>query len=164
MGFGPVKVFTGKNAAFSYVGRGNRSRPKTLGRLNREAYKDLIQEASEFFKVEAALIRAVIHAESAFDDRAQSPKGAMGLMQLMPDTAKSLGVRDAYDAKQNIFGGTKYLAYLLKLLQGDVRLALASYNAGPESVKRYGGIPPYNETREYVRKVVELSESYRTPP
>jgi soluble lytic murein transglycosylase-like protein len=100
------------------------------------------------------LVRAEIQVESGFDSRAQSPKGAMGLMQLMPATTADLGVRDPYDADQDILGGTAYLRRLLDRFDGDETLALAAYNAGPEAVRRYGGrVPPYRETQDYVRKV-----------
>jgi hypothetical protein len=99
------------------------------------------------------LVKAIIAVESEFDQWAVSSKGARGLMQLMPDTARRLGVADSFDARQNIFGGTQYLRMLLDQFGGDVDLALAAYNAGPNTVLRYGGIPPYRETRGYVQKV-----------
>ena len=101
-------------------------------------------------------MKAVIKTESAFDQWAVSSKGAQGLMQLMPSTARRFGVSDPFNARQNIFAGTRYLRILLDLFQGDVDLALAGYNAGENAVRRYGGIPPYRETRNYVRKVRAL--------
>lgn len=107
-----------------------------------------------------ALLKAVIHAESAFDAEAVSSKGAQGLMQLMPSTATALGVDDPFNPWQNIDGGTRYLARLVWSHRGDLSLALAAYNAGSEAVRRHRGIPPYEETRSYVRKVLELYRRY----
>lgn len=127
--------------------------------LNR--YDEAIDNASSRFGVDPALVRAVIHAESAFNPRARSPKGAQGLMQLMPLTAEELGVTNAMDERQNIFGGVHYLARMLQLHDGDVTLATAAYNAGPGAVSRHGGIPPYAETRAYVERVGILHQRYR---
>jgi Transglycosylase SLT domain len=115
-----------------------------------------IEAAARLHQVSPDLVRAVIAAESEFDQWAVSSKGAQGLMQLMPSTARRFGVGDAFDARQNIFAGTHYLRLLLDLFQGDVALALAAYNAGETTVRRYGGIPPYSETRGYVRKIQAL--------
>ena len=112
-------------------------------------------------QVDPALIRAVIHAESAFNVNALSSKGAQGLMQLMPGTAKDMGVTNAFDARQNIEGGVKYLARLMATFNGDVQLATAAYNAGPGNVKRYNGIPPYAETEVYVERVSILYQRYQ---
>jgi soluble lytic murein transglycosylase len=112
-----------------------------------------IEAAAALHQLDPALVKAVIKAESEFDQWAVSSKGAQGLMQLMPFTARQLGVLDPFDARQNIFAGTRYLRSLLDMFQGDVSLALAGYNAGPNAVRRYGGIPPYKETQDYVRKV-----------
>ena len=117
-------------------------------------FQSLIDEHSALNSVSADLVRAVIQAESAFNPRAISPKGAMGLMQLMPATATELGVRDPYDPAENIRGGVTYLRQLLDLYDGNVELALAAYNAGPTAVKKYGGrVPPYRETRAYVARI-----------
>jgi soluble lytic murein transglycosylase-like protein len=110
--------------------------------------------------LDESLVYAVIKAESSFNSSAKSSKGAQGLMQLMPATAKQMGVRDPYDVGENIRGGTRYLAKLLERFDGDLQLALAGYNAGPEKVKEYGGIPPYKETQDFVRKVIESRNSY----
>ena len=117
-----------------------------------ERFDDLVREHSQRQSLRPELVRAVIQVESGFDPRATSPKGAMGLMQLMPHTAKSLGVLDAYDPAENIRGGTVYLRQLLDKY-GNEQLALAAYNAGPGAVDKYDGVPPYRETKEYVRKV-----------
>jgi len=111
--------------------------------------------------LDPALVLAVASVESGFQPKAVSPKGALGLMQLMPATATSLGVEDAFDPEVNLEGGSRYLAELLTLYGGDLRRALAAYNAGPGAVKRHGGIPPYRETRAYVKKVLER---YRKKP
>ena len=130
-------------------------------RLNTDAYRDEIAAAAREFGVEEAVVRAVIHAESAFNPSALSHAGAQGLMQLMPATARRFGVSDSYDAQQNIRGGTRYLAWLLKRFNGDLTLAAAGYNAGEGAVDRYNGVPPYSETQRYVQRVGVLAERYR---
>ena len=124
-------------------------------------YASTIQAAAKAYQVEPALIRALIHAESAFNPLAVSRKGAMGLTQLMPATARELGVGNALLAEQNIFGGVKYLAGLLKQYDGNVALATAAYNAGAGAVQKHGGIPPYAETRAYVERVKLLHQRYK---
>jgi hypothetical protein len=128
--------------------------------LNLTAYAGAVRNAATEYGVDPALLRAVIHAESAFNPHAMSAKGAQGLMQLMPDTAGDLGVHDAFDATQNIRGGAHYLAQLLKTFGGDTRLAAAAYNAGPAAVQKYAGVPPYAETRVYVDRVAALKRRY----
>jgi soluble lytic murein transglycosylase-like protein len=129
--------------------------------LNLDAYKDEVNLAATDYGVDAALLRAVIHAESAFNPMAVSAKGAQGLMQLMPGTANDLGVADAFDAQQNIRGGAQYLAQMLREFDGDERLATAAYNAGPGAVQKYENVPPYAETQVYVERVATLKERYR---
>ena len=117
------------------------------------AYNDAIAEAADLYELDPNLIRAVIHAESAFNPFAVSRAGAQGLMQLMPDVAEELDVLDPFDPRQNIFGGARYLRALLDRNKGNIDRAVASYNAGPGAVARYNGIPPYRETRNYVKTV-----------
>lgn len=128
--------------------------------LNTQSFQTEIQRAARSNGVDTALIRAIIHAESAYQVDAVSPKGAQGLMQLMPQTAKMLQVNDAFNPSSNIEGGARYLADLLALFEGNVTLAAAAYNAGPGAVEKYGGVPPYEETREYVRRVNILNRRY----
>jgi soluble lytic murein transglycosylase-like protein len=120
-------------------------------------YESLIVENAQRNNIRPDLIRAVVQVESAFDAQARSPKGAMGLMQLMPATMKEFGVRDAYDPAENIRAGTAYLRQLLDRYDGDEELALAAYNAGPTAVDRHDGVPPYAETQRYVEKVGGLA-------
>ena len=115
---------------------------------------ELVSATSEIYKLDPDLVNSVIRAESGFNVRAVSPKGAQGLMQLMPQTASELGVQNAFDAKANVEGGTRYLRELLERYDFDLIKALAAYNAGPERVERYGGVPPYYETRAYVARIV----------
>lgn len=130
-------------------------------RLNTAAYQAEIAAAAREFGVDEAVVRAIIHAESAFNPNALSHAGAQGLMQLMPATARRFGVGNAFDAGQNIRGGVQYLAWLLKRFKGDLTLAAAGYNAGEGAVDRYGGVPPYKETQRYVQRVAVLAERYR---
>jgi hypothetical protein len=129
--------------------------------LNLTAYRDEIAAAATEFGVDPSLLRAVIHAESAFNPNAISDKGAQGLMQLMPGTASDLGVGSPFDVGQNIRGGAHYLALLLKQFNGDVRLAAAAYNSGAQNVQKYSGVPPFDETRVYVERVATLHKRYR---
>jgi soluble lytic murein transglycosylase-like protein len=128
--------------------------------LNLTAYNDTIRAASLEYGVDEAFLRAIIHAESAFNPRALSIKGAQGLMQLMPGTASDMGVLDAFDADQNIRGGARYLGLLLQDFHGNERLAAAAYNAGKGAVQRYNGVPPYAETKVYVERVGTLRQRY----
>jgi soluble lytic murein transglycosylase-like protein len=120
------------------------------------AYDDIIDEAAKLHGVDADLIHAVIQTESGFNAMAVSPAGAQGLMQLMPELQEELGVTDPFSPRQNIMAGTEYLKRLLTRHHGDVALTLASYNAGPGNVSKYKGVPPFKETRAYVRKIKDL--------
>jgi soluble lytic murein transglycosylase-like protein len=128
---------------------------------NISQYDDLIIKASEKHKIEPALIKAIIKAESNFNHRAVSPKGARGLMQLMPATASSLQVQDSFHPENNIEGGVKYLRYLLNYFNGNLPLALAAYNAGENAVIRHRGVPPYRETQVYVQRVLGYLDKFR---
>ncbi|BAN49622.1 lytic transglycosylase domain-containing protein [Metapseudomonas resinovorans] len=130
-------------------------------RLDTRSYRREIEAASGQYGVDKALIRAVMHAESAFRPHVISVAGAQGLMQLMPATAERFAVDDPFDARQNIRGGTRYLAWLLKRFNGNQVLALAGYNAGEATVVQYKGVPPYAETQSYVTLVQALTERYR---
>ena len=130
--------------------------------LNRRAFREAIHMAATEYAVDDALIRAIIHAESAYQPEALSPKGAQGLMQLMPATQAELEVVDVFDPASNIDGGTLYLSRLLEQFDQDVELAAAAYNAGPGAVREYGGIPPYKETRENVSRNKILYRRYRS--
>lgn len=115
---------------------------------------EIFQKASDIYHVPVPLLKAVAKAESNFDPGAQSHAGAQGIMQLMPGTAKSLGVTDSFDPEQNIMGGAKYLSQQLERYEGNTTLALAAYNAGPGNVAKYGGVPPFQETRNYIARVM----------
>ena len=130
-------------------------------RLNTAAYQAEIAAAARQHGVDEAIVRAIIHAESAFNPNALSRVGAQGLMQLMPATARRFGVTDSFDATQNIGGGVKYLAWLLKRFNGNLTLAAAGYNAGEGAVAKYNGVPPYGETQRYVQRVGMLADRYR---
>ena len=119
-------------------------------------YEPLIQDAAAVYRLDPALIRAVMRVESAFDPMAVSRVGALGLMQLMPDVAAELGVEDLFDPRENVMAGARYLRALLDRHHGRIDLALASYNAGPTAVDRYHAVPPFPETREYVKAVKSL--------
>lgn len=123
-------------------------------------YDQLILQTAAAHRMDAALVKAVVHAESGFNPRAISRKGATGLMQLMPATAKRYGVRDLHDPAENVRGGVLYLKFLLQKFNHNHRLALAAYNAGENAVIRYKGIPPYIETQDYVRKVLQYKVQY----
>jgi soluble lytic murein transglycosylase-like protein len=130
-------------------------------RLDAKKYDHLIFQAADKFKLDPALIKAIIKAESNFNHKAVSPAGAQGLMQLMPATAMELNVKDSFHPEKNIEGGARYLRYLLKTYRGNLDLALAAYNAGEKAVARYNyNIPPYRETQNYVRRVKQFYREF----
>jgi soluble lytic murein transglycosylase-like protein len=124
-------------------------------------FAGIIKDASKAHGVDEDLIRAVIRQESGFNPGAESHCGAMGLMQLMPGTAKDLGVNNGFDARENVMGGVKYLKSLLDRFDGNVTKALAGYNAGPGAVEKHGGVPPYAETQNYVKNILSMYEGYK---
>ena len=125
-------------------------------------YGGIIKQASKRFGIDVHFIRAIIKAESGFDHKATSSKGAQGLMQLMPGTANDMAVEDPFDPEENIFGGTRYFSLLLKRFKNDKTLALAAYNAGPEAVESYKGVPPFPETKAFVKRVMAYYETYNS--
>jgi soluble lytic murein transglycosylase-like protein len=126
------------------------------GGARSESVHSIIEEAASRHQIDPELVRAIVRVESNFNPYAVSPKGARGLMQLIPATARRFGVRNAFDPRSNLDGGLRYLKHLLGMFDGDLRLSLAAYNAGEEAVSRSRGIPPYRETQNYVRKIAEL--------
>ena len=127
-----------------------------------DRYDHIIKAAAEEYEVDFYIIKGIIKAESHFNPRAVSPRGARGLMQLMPATARSLGVKDVFSPRENIFAGVRYFRKLLDVFDGDHQLALAAYNAGVTTVRTYGGIPPFPVTRTYLGKVFTYAEEFKT--
>lgn len=127
-----------------------------------DRYHSLIVKTAYQYKVEPAIIKAIIMAESGFNAKAVSKVGARGLMQLMPRTARSLGVEDIFKPAHNIDAGVRYFKYLLDKYDGEIKLALAAYNAGSDNVRKYGGVPPFKATKFYINKVLRYYEAYRT--
>jgi len=134
-----------------------------ISQAEKTRFAPLVAEAAQTYRVDAALLHAVISAESGYTPAAVSRKGAVGLMQLMPETARRYGVENSFDPAQNIRGGAQYLGYLLQLFDNNLELALAAYNAGENAVIRHGySVPPYRETLGYVPKVLKLQKNYRS--
>ena len=143
-----------------YMSRVSKKAPKGIPARDVSTYDEFILLASNLFQVDRFLIKAIIRAESDFDCRAVSSKGAQGLMQLMPDTADEMEVKNPFDPKENILGGTRYVSLLLKRFSNNKTLALAAYNAGPKVVESSKGIPPYPETKTFVKRVMNYYQSY----
>jgi soluble lytic murein transglycosylase len=168
--FADVYVYRDKNGVLNFTNAPTHGGYRRIARdggqspaaiTNLGDYDEVIRSASDRHSIDADLVRAVIKAESDFNSNARSSKGAMGLMQLMPDTARLHNVLNAYDPVDNIEGGVRHLRLLLERYQGDLRLSLAAYNAGSGAVEKYGGIPPFAETREYVRRVLRFYDAFR---
>ncbi len=153
----PVPVFSG-TVVVDLVAQ-NLSGP-LYGKVILARYEHYIDKVASGHGVSPALVKAVIHAESDFNPWAVSPKGAVGLMQILPDTADMVGVDDLFDPNSNIKAGVKYLKALLRMFNGDETLAAAAYNTGPGKVKKYKGVPPYKETRTYIERVLKYYRSY----
>lgn len=133
----------------------------SLRKSRRWMINRIIEQASRKHSIDSALVKAVVRAESNFNPYAVSYAGAQGLMQLMPETAESLDILNPFDIEENIYGGTKYLKQQLNHFDGDVALSVAAYNAGPTAVIRHGGIPPYKQTKNYVKKVLAFYDGYK---
>jgi soluble lytic murein transglycosylase-like protein len=145
-----------------YIAAGPAHRSSSIGRKKAErVLHPIVIQAASRHQVDPALIKAIIMAESGYNTRAISKRGAKGLMQLMPATAHALGVEDAFNPKQNISGGVRYFKQLVVQFDGDVKLALAAYNAGSRNVRHYQGIPPFKATRYYIKKVFKYYEIYK---
>lgn len=162
-----IYVHVGQNGvpSFTNVPTDSRYRPTTeerqSKRISNPRLNSIISNASNIYQVDSRLVKAVIKAESDFDYKAVSGKGALGLMQLMPHTATEFKVFDPLDPQQNIWGGVRYLKQLLARFDGNIHLALAAYNAGPEQVDKHNGVPPFEETQTFVDRVLEYYTRYR---
>jgi soluble lytic murein transglycosylase-like protein len=151
-------VSTGNTAAVTSGSQTNATSSGNTSSSSSTSLDAYFEEASEKYNVDVKLLKAIAHAESNFNPNATSSSGAMGVMQLMPSTAKSLGITDAYNAYDNIMGGAKVIAEHLANYNGDVSLALAAYNAGSGNVAKYGGVPPFTETQNYIKKILAYYE------
>lgn len=156
--FADVYKIVDENGVITYTDTPTANAQKVLSTPKRAVssgghYKEIIRQTAERYSVDPSLVEAVIEAESNFNHRAVSEKGAMGLMQLMPATASAMGAHNPFNPEDNIEAGVRYLRELLEKFDGDLSLALAAYNAGPASVQKYGAVPPIKETEEYVKKV-----------
>jgi soluble lytic murein transglycosylase-like protein len=152
---------SGRFASMVQQALGNQQGAPAFAPLPPAQIDSLVQSSAATWGVDPDLIRAVMANESAFNPNATSKAGAQGLMQLMPETAASLGVTNGYDPEQNVWGGTRYLRSMLDRFGGDLTKAIAAYNAGPNAVERYGGVPPYAETQAYVENVLDSYQQYK---
>jgi len=150
-----TNIQTGDTRFRIYIREGQRTPSQYI-----KKYDGIIGEASRRFGLEPSLVKAVIKAESDFDHEAVSDKGAQGLMQLMPATAADMEVKDAFDPEENIAGGARYLGQLMERFGNNTELAIAAYNAGPEAVQTHGGIPPYEETKTFVQRVLRYYQQF----
>ncbi len=156
------KMISSPSLKGEYLAAGTEHRSSSIGRKKAErVLHPIVIQAASRHQVDPALIKAIIMAESGYNTRAISKRGAKGLMQLMPATAQALGVVDVFNPKQNISGGVRYFKKLVTQFDGDVKLALAAYNAGSRNVRHYQGIPPFKETRFYIKKVFKYYEIYK---
>lgn len=155
--------YTSKPAkqSWSFYRKEIRTAGRPAGNLQLHSYQDIIRQNARAYRLEEALVKAVIKAESNYNPQSISNKGAQGLMQLIPATARLVNVDDPFNPADNIRGGSNYLRLMLDQFNGNLDLALAAYNAGPNAVQRHGGIPPYTETRNYVQRVRRYLEQYR---
>lgn len=147
--------------SWSFYRREIRPGESSAGGAQVHSYRDIIRQNAMAYRLEEALVKAVIKAESNYNAQSVSNKGAQGLMQLIPETARLMRVGNPFDPAENIRGGSNYLRLMLDQFNGNLDLALAAYNAGPNAVQRHGGIPPYTETRQYVQRVRRYLEQYR---
>ncbi len=155
------KLYMKSREGRAHAAHGGRVAPSDNSAERFSRYESHIQEAAALYQIPIELVRAVIKVESDYDPRAVSRAGAQGLMQLMPDTAERMQVRDILDPRENILGGVRYLRVLANLFNGDLELTIAGYNSGENAVLRYGGIPPYSETTAYVQRVLSCYRKYR---
>jgi len=149
---------TGKNNTFNW--QDDIGKLRRVHRLDVVSYDELIIEAARYYTLPPALVKAVVAVESSFEPAAVSHAGAQGLMQLIPSTARAMQVRDAFDPRDNVYGGARYLRVLANKFEGSVRLTVAAYNAGPKRVSRARGVPNIEETQQYVRRVLTLYQHY----
>jgi|Deesub1362A_J573_1020465.scaffolds.fasta_scaffold00004_14 soluble lytic murein transglycosylase len=167
--YADVYKYTDENGVihFTDIPHANAKKIKTVKRENKTSdknYESIINKAADKYRIDPMLIKAIIAAESNFNARAVSKKGAMGLMQLMPSTAVAMGVLNPFNPEENIEGGIRYLKHLLEKFDGDLNLALAAYNAGPTNVKKYGNVPPIKETQNYIKKVYSFYKGSKRIP